>query len=350
MKNPKKDKYKITIVGHFGLGRDLVNGQTIKTKTIYKELSNIYGQDQIKILDTSGGFKSIFSLYFRLRKAFKQSTNIIILPAHNGVKFFVPLCSRFNRIFHKVVHYIVIGGWLPSLLNKKRKLLKHLLGFDGIYVETNTLVMKLKALELSNVFLLKNFKTINILPNEGLCFQKDMPYHLCTFSRVMKEKGIEEIVNVVININSHFGKTVYTLDIFGPVDEQQRDWFNELSHRFTKDIIYKGIVPSDKSVDIIKNYYLLIFPTKFYTEGIPGTIIDSYCAGVPVVASMWESSLDVIEDGKTGFLYEFGKDMALFECLIRLLDSNVVNSIKSNCLAKAKEFSASEAASKLLLR
>ena len=43
-----------------------------------------------------------------------------------------------------------------------------------------------------------------------------------------------------------------------------------------------------------------IFPTRFTTEGIPGSIIDSYYAGVPVLASKWNSFDDVIEDGKTG--------------------------------------------------
>lgn len=350
MKRHRKDRYKITIVGHFGLGKELINGQTIKTKTIYTELSNIYGLNQVNILDTSGGFKRIISLFFKLRKAFSQSTNIIILPAHNGVKFFVPLCSHFNRRFHKSIHYIVIGGWLPSLLDKKRKMLKPLLDFDGIYVETNTLIKKLNVLKLNNIFLMKNFKNVRILSSNSLHFQKEAPFRLCTFSRVMKEKGIEDIVDTIININSYFGKTVYTLDIYGPVDEWQQDWFNELSSRFSKDIVYRGSIAYDKSIETIKDYYLLIFPTRFYTEGIPGTIIDSYCAGVPVVASKWESSLDVIENGKTGFLYEYGNNKALLECLMGLLDSNVVNSIKERCLLKAKEFSATEAVSKLLLR
>ena len=36
---------------------------------------------------------------------------------------------------------------------------------------------------------------------------------------------------------------------------------------------------SEKTVKTLENYYLLLFPTKFRTEGIPGTIIDALSAG-----------------------------------------------------------------------
>ena len=52
---------------------------------------------------------------------------------------------------------------------------------------------------------------------------------------------------------------------------------------------YCGIKDPKDSVKTLKNYFALVFPTRFYTEGIPGTIIDAYYAGVPVIASKWES-------------------------------------------------------------
>lgn len=64
-----------------------------------------------------------------------------------------------------------------------------------------------------------------------------------------------------------------------------------------------------------------MFPTLFYTEGIPGTIIDAYAAGLPVISSKWESYGDVIEDNVTGIGYEFGSDDALVEVL-EMIKSN----------------------------
>lgn len=54
------------------------------------------------------------------------------------------------------------------------------------------------------------------------------PLPLCTFSRVMKEKGIEDAVNAVKSVNKYFGRVVYTLDIYGQVDSNQTGWFDNL--------------------------------------------------------------------------------------------------------------------------
>lgn len=49
-----------------------------------------------------------------------------------------------------------------------------------------------------------------------------------------------------------------------------------------------------------------IFPTHYSTEGIPGSIVDSYAAAVPVVASKWNSYDDIVAEEKTGLGYEIG--------------------------------------------
>ena len=48
----------------------------------------------------------------------------------------------------------------------------------------------------------------------------------------MKEKGIEDAINAVESINAHFGRTVYTLDIFGQVDVEYKERFSQLEKSF----------------------------------------------------------------------------------------------------------------------
>ena len=62
----------------------------------------------------------------------------------------------------------------------------------------------------------------------------------------------------------------------------------------------------------MKYYFALLFPTRFYTEGIPGTILDAYAAGIPVICSRWESCADVVDDGVTGITYPF-EDMQMLK-------------------------------------
>ncbi|MGN0646934.1 MAG: glycosyltransferase [Mogibacterium kristiansenii] len=330
---------KVCVIGHFGFGKNLLNGQTIKTENVTRELEKQYGEDQIIKIDTHGGVKALPQLIMQMIEAFKHSENVVIFPAHNGVKIFVPLCNVLNAIFKRKVHYIVIGGWLPSFLNGKCFLKKNLMQFDGIYVETNTMKKALMQLGLNNVVILKNFKDIKILSKEELQNVYEKPYKICTFSRVMLEKGIEDIVNTVISINEKNRKPIYCLDIYGQIDANQEEWFAKLRNSFPSYISYKGSVPTDKSVEVLKNYFLLTFPTKFYTEGVPGTILDAYAAGVPVIASKWESFFDVIEEGKTGIGYEFDNQKELEKTLEEISSTpRTIIEKKYKCIEKAKEY------------
>jgi glycosyltransferase involved in cell wall biosynthesis len=210
----------------------------------------------------------------------------------------------------------VIGGWLPEFLQKRKFLANILKKFDGIYVETNTMRTALEAQGFTNVFVMPNCKNLQILSEDELVYSDGAPLKLCTFSRVVREKGIEDAINAVRAVNETIGKTVYTLDIYGQVDATQTEWFDELQKSFPEYVSYKGCVDANKSVEVLKYYFALLFPTHYYTEGIPGTIIDAYAAGVPVISARWESFADIIDEKLTGIGYDFGNKQDLIHKLL----------------------------------
>ena len=338
--------YKVAICGHFGGNKKFFDGQTTKTKNLYEVLAEKYGENEIYVIDTYNWRKNPFMLLKKCVTASKKSKNIIILPAHNGVKVFVPLFTRLKKIFNFSLFYDVIGGWLPSFVKDKKGLQKNLKKIDKIFVETNKMKKDLEKMDFDNIEKLVNFKTIKPIKAENLKLKFNKPYHICTFSRVMKEKGIENIVNVVKKINKK--EILYTLDIYGPVDDKYRDDFEKLQSSFPNYIKYKGCIDSNLSTKIIQNYYLLIFPTRFKTEGIPGTIIDSYFSGVPVIATRWENVFDIVDDNKTGYIVDMYDDAQLEEKLLFCLDKKNVVGLKENALIKAQEFVADVAIEKLI--
>lgn len=329
-----------SVLGHFGEGRILLNGQTVKTKTVTEELQNKLGWDQVAKIDTHGRWKALLKAPLQVFRALKNSENILIFPAQNGLRIYAPLLS-FQRCFfrNRKIHYVVIGGWLPGFLYSRKRLSKVLKGFDGIYVETNTMKKALEAQGFGNVFLMPNFKNIRVLSPEELVYSSEAPYRLCTFSRVMKEKGIELAVDTVQRVNEKLGYTAFSLDIYGQVDALQREWFENIKSRFSNSVRYCGYVESDRSVDVLQQYFALVFPTQFYTEGIPGSIIDAYAAGVPVIAAKWESYSDVIDDGISGIGYDFDHGEDLERILTDVANEpEIMLRLKKNCIQKAKEF------------
>ena len=327
------------VIGHFGFGHNLLNGQTVKTKILTEELEERFPNDILKI-DTHGGIKSLFKAPFHVFTALKKSKNVIILPAHNGLRVYAPLLVTMKGFFkNRKLHYAVIGGWLAPYLESKKGLEKCLKKFDAIYVETQTMKLALEQKGFENIFIMPNCKELKALSPSDLAVEHCEPYRLCTFSRVMKEKGIEDAVNIVRSINEEFGRTVYALDIYGQIDNSQVEWFENLCGAFPEYVRYGGLVPFDKSVEVLRNYFALLFPTKFYTEGIPGTIIDAYAAGVPVISSRWESFADIIDDGVTGIGYEFDNLDDLHNVLCEIIqNTDCIAEKKTACLEKSGEF------------
>jgi len=336
--------YKVTVIGHFGEGLSCSDGQTVKTKTVTEGLKEHYGSERVCKVDTHGGVKTLLKAPFILKKAFTESENVVILPAENGLRVFAPLCALWKRKRPGVkVHYMVIGGWLPSFVKKHRSLQSSLKAFDTIFVETSGMEKALAAMGFDNLAVMPNCKALKILKPEELICSTQEPLRLCTFSRVMKEKGIEEAVQAVAAVNARYGREVYTLDIYGGVDSGQTEWFAKLKETFPPYVRYMGVVPYHKSVQILKDFFALLFPTRFYTEGIPGTVIDGFAAGVPVISTKWENFGDMITEGITGLGYGFHDGDGLEIALCRMAEHpEQILSMKTNCLTEAVKYTPRE--------
>lgn len=329
----------VSIIGHFAFEKKVLNGQTVKTKIVADELIKQLGEKEIIEFDTHGGKVTAAKAPFQVLKALKKAKNVIIFPANNGLKVYVPLLSFFRNFFkNRKLHYVVIGGWLPEFLKTRKSLAKKLKHFDGIYVETNTMKRALEEQGFTNIVVMPNCKDLKILKPEELVYPTGEPYKLCTFSRVMKEKGIEDAVNAVKEVNEEAGRIVYTLDIYGQIDSGQAQWFENLQTTFPDYINYRGIVDYDKSVDVLKNYFALLFPTYYSGEGFAGTILDAFASGVPVIASDWKYNTEII-NSQVGFLYSIHKVRCIVDILqyIAKEPQNITNK-KLNCLNEAYNY------------
>ena len=331
---------KVGICGYFGGNTKVFDGQSVKTKSLADELEIIYGNGSIKKVNTNKWKKRPFRLMSECFMIIKECENIIILPAKNGIKVFIPLFISLNRIFNKKLHYVVIGGWLPELLAKNKKIIKYLSGFNGIYVESYSMVKSIEKFGLNNVVYLPNFKRLNIIHTNDLEYSEYEPYRLCTFSRVMKEKGIEDAIEAVIAVNEKNKKIIYTLDIYGNIDTKYKERFEKLQYNFPEFIEYKGVIDFKESVSVIKDYFVLLFPTYYEGEGFAGTILDAFAAGVPVISTNWRYNSEIIRNEQNGILYDYKDKMQLREILETIKDDPIIiNKMKKNCILDAKQYS-----------
>ena len=344
----------VGVCGHFGMNHIILNGQIVKTKVITQELKNYFGEEEVVIVDTFGWKENPFKLLVACVGLLISCKNILILPANNGVKVLIPLFVVLNVIYKRKIHYSVIGGWLPEFLEDHTKLLKWITKMDTVYVETTSMKEKLNNLGLSNIVLMPNFKNIKVIEKSELIINDREPYRLCTFSRVMKEKGILDAIKAVRSVNKIIGKPAFTLDIYGVIeDEFQADFEKALSENVDC-VDYKGFIQFDQSTVVLKDYYALLFPTWYEGEGLPGTIIDAFSAALPVIASNWRYNSEIVEDGKTGLIYELdesGRERGLIKVLKHVRDNpKILLSMKEACLKEAEKYDAAAAMQKMILR
>lgn len=330
---------KIGVIGAFGFRTIDTGGQPVKTRSLYYGLIEHYGADNVLFLETMGWTRNPVRMFYQLMELIRKCDILIMLPAQNGVNVFSRILLQAQKK-GKMVFYDVIGGWLPELTQQNINLRAKLQEFNGIWVETDQMRIDLADQGFDNVMVVPNFKDIHPLFTEDMTFHKNYPLPLCTFSRVIKEKGIEDAIDAVTKINTKHGMSVFTLDIYGEIGEAYREEFRSRQNDFPPYISYRGVASPDKSVETLMDYYLLLFPTHYPTEGIPGTLIDAYCAGVPVISALWRNHIGIFDDGVVGYGYALGNTEAFTDCL-EYAASHIeeVNMMKTACLKKAASFS-----------
>lgn len=329
---------KVAVIGKFYTAQGIGDGQAIKTNILTEELEHAFGAENVRRVNTYGWKEHPVRLLVSCVSAVRGCSDVIFMTDAGGIKVFPWLLRAANIAGKCRLHYVVVGGWLCSYLKENWLTAWNLKRFDGIYVETETMRKAMESLGFSNVVLMPNCKRLTPLRENDLISSSGEPRRLCIFSRIMREKGIADAVEAVSTINRRAGKQVYSLDLYGQIDPGQAEWFEQLKSEFPDYIRYCGTIDYHQSVEVLRDYFALLFPTKFYTEGVPGTIIDAFAAGLPVISSRWESFSDILDE-ETCMSYAFDDERGLLTTLEAVAaDPEQLNAKKTACLRRAAEY------------
>ena len=332
-------KYKIGIWGQFGDGGKIADGQAVRTTIITKELQIRYGNESVGVVNTNGWKSHPIKFLLESFRLVKDSGIIIIAPADNGYKVFVPLLILFNLLYRRILVHIVIGGFLPELL-RQNTIYRWLENrFSAIFVQTENLRKDLHVLGIKNLHILSNLKRLNSLSLEDLKLYDAENISVCTFSRINKEKGIEDAVEAVEIVNKKLGGEYVHLDIFGLIQPGYEVTLNKILEEHSKTVSYRGIVDYNKTVEVLSQYFVLLFPTYYYGEGFPGNVADAYNSGLPIIATDWLYNRDVICDGRNGLFVPIQSSEALASAILELYNDREKHlNMSRNCLIDSKKY------------
>jgi glycosyltransferase involved in cell wall biosynthesis len=124
------------------------------------------------------------------------------------------------------------------------------------------------------------------------------------FGRISREKGVQTLFESALKAGISL-KIVGT----GPIAEQLMD-------RHSENIEFLGFKSGEELWSLIRLASFIIVPSEWY-ENNPLTIIEAYSFGKPVIGSRIGGIPEIIEDNKTGYLFNSGNQSELEEVLRR---------------------------------
>lgn len=333
------ESLRIGVIGRTAYGTDICDGQTVKTRVLVEELKIKYPDAKIDIADT---YKIIqgkrIGLLLNIIHCMFVDDVIFVLLSTNGRKVVFPIVLFLNKFLHKAIIHDCIGGKIGKDAKNNPRLAKEMNGFTVNYVESNSLVQELVAAGVTNAEYLPNFKRLNALSKPQIKSRGE-EIRLCTFSRVCEAKGITDAIKTVIDINACYKNPRVYLDIYGPIEKGYEDQFKKMIASSNGTVLYMGVSNPNESVDILKFYYVLLFPTVFEGEGFPGTLIDAFSSGLPIIATDWHLNSEIIDHGVTGYLYSWKEPEMLKKWIVFAIDNpQIIEEMRYNCLEEAKKY------------
>ena len=337
-------KNSVCMIGHFAWKSNDMIGAVVKARSIFDQLLlEFEGSKKIACVDIYNWRKNKLIVLLKIVFAFIKNKNILLVISETSG----PLVSLFRLlklIRNTNILYCVVGGEIDNSLKKDPKRIKKLNCINHFFVETEQCVSSLARMGIKNVSILRNFK--NISPIAEKKTYNNTVYKFCTFSRVTEEKGIPDAMDAISNLKL-LGYPV-ELDIYGEINPKYKDSFFA-SLKVKNGCFYKGLVPYTSSVKTISNYFCLIFPTRFDGEGMPGTIVDAFAAGLPIICSDWKYRRELVKDGENGLVYPYCDETGLESKIMFAIDNPLLmDSIGANNLKKFDDYNPSTAIKALI--
>jgi len=340
-----KKKRKILVFGYFGYVTNQLDGQTVKTRAVYKLIEERANANVI-FADSQEFRKNPISIIKFLHNLVSCNT-LIWLPAHNNLKYLFPLIWYASLLFRFDIIYIVIGGWLSRILESLPFHCKKLSRIRAILVENRLTVKELsEKYHYTNLYVIPNFRSPVSKPEFRIA---DKTLRVVFMARINLLKGLDTIAEVCQSLAQNV-----TIDFYGPINPPDKEYFYQNIIEKYPFVGYQGIISPDDIHTTLQKYDVMILPTHYFTEGFPGSILDAYRAGIPVIVTKWKHATEFVEDGVSGFIVNFENPTSEIIDKINTLASNeiILRQMKTNAFSESEKYTpevAWDAISPLLL-
>lgn len=324
---------KIIFVGWVNQGKAPVDGETTKNQYIIAELKKYC---KVTVLDFYQKRKHPWVYLQALWAVITQpQATIVLSTSASNIYGMLKWFKRLN-LKRNIVHW-VIGGTLGDKV-KNGIFNANIIGYaKHTLVESPLMLRQLEDCGVAGVIQVPNFKLINYLPKVSV------PQDVIRFvflSRIMAEKGCNEIIAAAKLLNEWGMEDRYVVDFYGKVADDYRMTFeNGISQ--LSNVKYQGFLDmrQTEGYDKLATYDMLLFPTCWRGEGFAGIFIDAFVAGLPMIITDWAHNSQFVKEGETGLFIPVHDAKALAQKMKECIEGQYnISIMKELCQIEAKRY------------
>ena len=302
---------KVVYIGRF---TPPTGGVTAKNTAIYTELNKKIDTNRIDLSLAKKG--NIIVVIKCISVLLSRESSIILGTAAKLRRLISHFLYSFNRKAMNRSVLIVMGGQFANIVAADAEYQKWVKEYKNIYVETTGMLEKLVSLGITNVTLFPNCRK---RPDSEVAITKRDKPSCVFFSLIQPEKGADLILEAAEKLPDtqfHF---------YGNIDKSYREVF--LKHvNMMDNVVYHGVFrgSSDEVYRELNKYDILLFPTKWTVEGVPGILVEAKIAGLALIVSNMSYNAEFVEDGKDGYILPENTPEALKEKIEVLYENPVL--------------------------
>ena len=197
---------------------------------------------------------------------------------------------------------LVMGGFFHKEISAGSRYAKICGELKVNYVESERMVETLKQKGIANAEYFPNPRS-----EKGCRAPREVQLgkiKCVFFSQISSMKGVREIMSMCELLTEEERKCI-TVDFYGHIVDEIKNDFLKFEKKYDN-VKYCGIFDSVKNnvYDKLNEYDILLFPTSWKGEGVPGILVEAKMSGICPIVSDWLYNTEIVIDGKEGVAIE----------------------------------------------
>lgn len=136
--------------------------------------------------------------------------------------------------------------------------------------------------------------------------------HFLYLGRVMKEKGMDELFEVMIRLRKKYGDRVI-LDLVGFFEDEYEQQVEELVK--SGSAVFHGF--QENPIPFYENAHCVVLPS--YHEGMSNVLLEAAALGRPLITSDIPGCKEAVDNGVNGYLCQKQSADSLYDCMDKFM-------------------------------